>query len=61
MDFFHILYLNEFQFSDLFLMSTETEIGNEQLVPVKVCQARNVYDDIAEPDVKKCFPCQGNV
>ncbi len=36
-------------------------IDNEWLVPIKVCQARNVKKDVAEPDVEKCYPCQGNV
>ena len=60
MDFFIFFHLHKFQFSDLFWLSTETEFDNEQLMPVKICHASNV-EDIAEQDVMKCFPCQGNV
>jgi hypothetical protein len=34
---------------------TETEIDNEQLVPIKVCQARNADEDIAMPDEKSAI------
>ncbi len=36
-------------------------IDNEQQVQIKVCQAMNVDEDVAESDVKKCYPFQGNV
>ena len=61
MGFFTLFHLHEFQFSDLFWPWTETEIDNEHQKTVKVCHAKKEDEHIAEQDVKKCFPCQGNV